>query len=66
MLLAGIPHNRYARVMLVQGDKETPNIVTQAFAPIGRLADVDAASIVYQTCQYADVLEKRIFGGDPG
>jgi len=66
MLLAGIPQNRYARVMLVKGEKEMPNIVTQGFAPIGRVADMDAASMIFQTCHYADLLEKRIFGGDSG
>lgn len=66
MLLAGIPQNRYARAMLVKGDKEMPNIVTQGFAPLSRVADMDAASMIFQTCQYADILEKRIFGGDSG
>jgi len=66
MLLAGIPHNRYARAMLVQGEKEMPNIVTQGFAPLSRVADMDAASMIFQTCHYADLLEKRIFGGDSG
>ena len=66
MLLAGIPQNRYARAMLVKSDKEMPNIVTQGFAPLARVGDMDAAAMIFQTCQYADLLEKRIFGGDSG
>ena len=66
MLLSGIPQNRYARAMLVQGAKEMPTIVTQGFAPLTRVRDMDAAALVFQCCQYADVLEKRIFGGDSG
>ena len=66
MLLAGIPQNRYARAMLVSGDKEMPTIVTQGFAPLSRVRDMDAASMIFQCCQYADMLEKRIFGGDSG
>ncbi|HJL26520.1 MAG TPA: hypothetical protein RMH80_30155 [Polyangiaceae bacterium LLY-WYZ-15_(1-7)] len=66
MLLSGIPHNRYARVQLVESEKEMPRIVTQGFMPLARVRDMDAASLIFQVCQYADVLEHRIFGGDMG
>ncbi len=66
MLLAGIARNRYARVTLVSGTKEMPRIVTQGFMPLARVRDADIAALVYQVADYADVLEKRIFGGDMG
>ena len=64
MLLSGIPDSRYAKVVLVSGDKEMPRIVTQGFMPLARVRDMDAAALIFQVCRYADVLEKRIFGGD--
>lgn len=66
MLLSGIEANRYARATLVQSDKDMPNIVTQGFLPLSRVRDMDVAAMIFQTCQYADVLEHRIFGGDRG
>ncbi|MEZ4252829.1 MAG: hypothetical protein R3B99_31870 [Polyangiales bacterium] len=66
MLLAGIDRNRYARVSLVSSDKEMPRIVTQGFLPLARVRDADIAALVYQVSDYADLLEKRIFGGDMG
>lgn len=66
MLLSGIGRNRYARVTLVSSDKEMPRIVTQGFLPLARVRDADVAALVYQVADYADVLEKRIFGGDMG
>ncbi|MEM9070808.1 MAG: hypothetical protein AAGE52_20030 [Myxococcota bacterium] len=64
MLLSGIEANRYSRVMLVKSEKEMPRIVTQGFMPLSRVRDMDIASLTFQTCAYADTLEKRIFGGD--
>ncbi len=64
MMLSGIEANRYARAMLVESEKEMPRIVTQGFMPLSRVRDMDIASLAYQTCAYADALEKRIFGGD--
>lgn len=64
MMLSGIEANRYARATLVESEKEMPRIVTQGFMPLSRVRDMDIASLAYQTCSYADVLEKRIFGGD--
>ena len=64
MMLSGIEANRYARAMLVESEKEMPRIVTQGFMPLSRVRDMDIASLAFQTCMYADVLEKRIFGGD--
>ena len=64
MLLAGIPESRFARVQLVDAGREMPNIVVQGFTPLARVSDGEAAALVYSVCRYADVLERRIFGGD--
>jgi len=64
MLLSGVPDSRFAKVTLIESDKDTPTIVTQGFLPLVRVRDVDAAALIYHVCQHADVLEKRIFGGD--
>ena len=64
MLLSGVPESRFARVQLVDGGREMPNIVVQGFTPLARVSDSEAAAVVYATCRYADVLERRIFGGD--
>lgn len=64
MLLAGIPESRFARVQLVDGGREMPNIVVQGFTPLARVSDGEAAALAYSVCRYADVLERRIFGGD--
>lgn len=66
MLLSGIPDNRYARATLVQSETEAPRIVTQGFMPLQRVRDTDIAALAFQTCAYADTLERRIFGGDSG
>lgn len=64
MLLAGVPHNRYARAVLVEGETEMPRIVTQGFLPYAKVKDSDLAALIFQVCAYGDLLEKRIFGGD--
>ena len=62
--LAGLPAASYARVALVESDTESPNIVTQGFLPLSRVRNQDLAALIHHVAWWADVLERRIFGGD--
>ncbi len=64
MLLSGVLGNGFARINLVQSKTDMPRIVSQGFLPLARVRDQDLAALVYQVCQAADTVERRIFGGD--
>ncbi|MEZ4450608.1 MAG: hypothetical protein R3B09_14095 [Nannocystaceae bacterium] len=54
----------YARVALVRGEGDAPNIVVQGFLPLSRVRDRDLAALIYEVAAMADSLEHAIFGGD--
>jgi hypothetical protein len=54
----------FTRVALVRGTTDSPRIVVQGFLPAHRTSEQDLTSLVYEAAAYADVLERRIFGGD--
>lgn len=64
LLLAGFGQPGYARVALVSGETDMPNIVAQGFLPLSRVRDRDLAALIYQVASLGDALEHRIFGGD--
>jgi hypothetical protein len=63
-LLAGRGTPGFSRVALVKGPTDSPRIVVQGFLPAHRASEYDLTSLVYEAAAYADVLERRIFGGD--
>ena len=64
LLLAGFGQPGYARVALISGETDMPNIVAQGFLPLSRVRDRDLAALIYQVASLGDALENRIFGGD--
>ncbi|MBK8235450.1 MAG: hypothetical protein IPK74_07855 [Deltaproteobacteria bacterium] len=58
----GVPG--FARVALVRGKNDMPDIVVQGFLPQAHATDTDIAALAYQVARAADELELRIFGSD--
>lgn len=58
----GVPG--FARVTLVRGKNDMPDIVVQGFLPHANATDTDIAALAYQVARAADDLELRIFGSD--
>jgi hypothetical protein len=54
----------YTRVALVKGKADAPRIVVQGFLPAHRASDHDVTSLIFEASSHADLLERRIFGGD--
>lgn len=63
-LLSHVAAPGYARVALVKGVGDAPNIVVQGFLPLSRVRDRDLAALIYEVAAMADDLERRIFGSD--
>ncbi len=63
-LLQGIAEPGYARVALVRGRADLPDIVVQGFIPLRHATDLEIASLAYQVAVTGDQLERDIFGGD--
>ena len=63
-LLKGIAEPGYARVALVRGRADLPDIVVQGFIPLRHATDLEIASLAYQVAVTGDQLERDIFGGD--
>jgi hypothetical protein len=63
-LLATTARPSYARIALVKGPKDLPEIVTQGFMPLGRMTNTEIAALAYQVAASADRLERDIFGYD--
>ena len=63
-LLATTARPSYARVALVKGPNDLPEIVTQGFMPLGRMTNTEIAALAYQVAASADRLERDIFGYD--
>ncbi|MBC8068262.1 MAG: hypothetical protein IAG13_08010 [Deltaproteobacteria bacterium] len=64
VLLNAIAMPGFARVNLVRGRADLPDIVVQGFLPHANATDTDVASLCYQVAQSADELELEIFGSD--
>ncbi|MFO0634311.1 MAG: hypothetical protein U0168_15795 [Nannocystaceae bacterium] len=58
----GVPG--FARVALVRGKNDMPDIVVQGFLPHAHATDTDVAALAYQVARAADELELKIFGSD--
>jgi len=63
-LLRGTAEPGYARVALVRGRADLPDIVVQGFIPLRHATDLEIASLAYQVASTGDQLERDIFGGD--
>jgi hypothetical protein len=63
-LLRGIAEPGYARIALVRGRADLPDIVAQGFVPLRHATDLEIASLCYQIAVAADRLEHALFGGD--
>jgi hypothetical protein len=63
-LLATTAQPSYARIALVKGPNDLPEIVAQGFMPLGRMTNTEIAALAYQVAAAADRLERDIFGYD--
>lgn len=63
-LLRPIAGSGYARVNLVKGRADLPDIVVQGFLPHATATNNDIAALAYQVALAADELENKIFGTD--
>lgn len=63
-LLAATAVPGFARVNLVTGKNDMPDIVVQGFLVHANATDVDVAALAYQIARCADELEFKIFGSD--
>ena len=54
----------YTRVSLVRGPADSPRIVVQGFLPAHRASEHDVTSLIFEAAAHADMLVRRIFGGD--
>jgi hypothetical protein len=64
MLLSGVFGIDYARIGLVQSDTDMPRMVAQGYLPLARARNQDLAALIFHVCSAADVVERRVFGGD--
>jgi hypothetical protein len=60
--VTGVPS--FARVSLVQGKNDMPDIVVQGFLTHANATNTDVAALAYQVARAADELEFKIFGSD--
>lgn len=63
-LLAATAVPGFARVNLVVGKNDMPDIVVQGFLVHANATDVDVAALAYQIARCADELEFKLFGSD--
>jgi len=63
-LFAGRGTPGFTRIALVKGEADSPRIVVQGFLPAHRASDQDLTSLIFEAAAHADLLERRIFGGD--
>jgi hypothetical protein len=54
----------FTRVALVKGPTDAPRIVVQGFLPAHRASEQDLTALIFEAAHHADLLERRIFGGD--
>lgn len=64
VLLSATDVPGFARVTLVKGKNDMPDIVVQGFLVHANATDVDVAALAYQVARAADSLEFKIFGSD--
>jgi len=60
--VTGVPS--FARVSLVKGKNDMPDIVVQGFLTHASATNTDVAALAYQVARAADELEFKIFGSD--
>jgi hypothetical protein len=63
-LLSTTAQPSYARIALVKGPNDLPEIIAQGFMPLGRMTNTEIAALAYQVAAAADRLERDIFGYD--
>ncbi len=64
VLLSATGTPGFARVNLVRGKNDMPDIVVQGFLVHANATDVDIAALAYQVARSADELEFKLFGSD--
>ncbi len=63
-VLRSIAAPGFARINLIRGRADMPDIVVQGFLPHQHATDTDVASLAFQIAASADELENKLFGSD--